>query len=180
MENKRMMPPLKKALFLDRDGVINEDVAYPYKPEHIVFIPGVFDLCKTALAKGYIIVVVTNQAGIAKGYFTEDDVQRLHEWMKKQFADKGIVISGFYYCPFHKNGVVERYRGDSDCRKPKPGLILKAAEELGVDISKSLMVGDKLSDRIELPQLRSIVIKSKYISEGYDIENLKDVEGYLL
>ena len=169
-----------KALFLDRDGVINEDVAYPHKPEQIVFVNGIFDLCKKAIDKDYCIVVVTNQAGVAKGYFTEEDVQKLHEWMKEQFAARGISIAGFYYCPFHKNASIERYRADSNDRKPKPGLFIKAAEELKIDLSRSLMVGDKKSDRIELPQLRSIVIKSKYISEGYDIENLKDVDGYLL
>ena len=173
------MTPKNKALFLDRDGVVNEDAAYPYKPEHIVFIHGIFDLCKKAMDKGYCLVIVTNQAGVAKGYFTEEDVVNLHAWMKDRFSEKGIVIAGFYYCPFHKKATVEKYRADSDCRKPKPGMILKAAEELGIDISRSLMVGDKASDRIELPQLRCITIKSNYLPEGYDVEDLKGVEGYL-
>ena len=169
----------KKALVLDRDGVINDDVAYPHKPEHIVFKPGIFDLCKKAIDKGYCPVVVTNQAGVAKGYFTEEDVRSLHAWLKEIFLEQGIAIAGFYYCPFHKNGTVEKYRVDSDCRKPKPGMFLTAARELDIDIARSIMVGDKASDRIDLPQLRCILIKSKYLREGYDVECLKDVERYL-
>jgi D-glycero-D-manno-heptose 1,7-bisphosphate phosphatase len=174
------MQTKKKALFIDRDGVINEDSAYPHKPEHIVFKGGIFDLCKKAQGKGYIIVVVTNQAGVAKGYFQEEDVLSLHEWMKDKFREKGVNVAAFYYCPFHKNGTVERYRGDSDCRKPKPGMILEAARDLDIDISKSLMIGDKESDRIQLPGLRSLVIKSNYVPEKWDVENLKDIERYLI
>jgi D-glycero-D-manno-heptose 1,7-bisphosphate phosphatase len=116
---------------------------------------------------------------VAKGYFTEEDVVRLHAWMKEKFSEKGITISGFYFCSFHKKGIVEKYRIDSDCRKPKPGMLLKAAEDLSIDISRSLMVGDKASDRIELPNLKCIIVKSRYMPEGYDVESIKDVEGYL-
>jgi D-glycero-D-manno-heptose 1,7-bisphosphate phosphatase len=173
------MTPKKKALFLDRDGVINDDVAYPHKPEHIAFKPGIFDLCKKAIDKGYCLVVVTNQAGVAKGYFTEEDVRGLHAWMKEKFFEQGIAIAGFYYCPFHKNGTVEKYRVDSDCRKPKPGMVLQAAGELDIDIARSIIVGDKASDRVELPGLRCIILKSMYTPTGYDVEELRDVEGYL-
>jgi D-glycero-D-manno-heptose 1,7-bisphosphate phosphatase len=168
-----------KALFLDRDGVINEDVAYPHKPEQIVFNPGIFDLCLHAAQQGYCIVVITNQAGVAKGYFTEKEVIDLHKWMKDRFLEHGVSIAGFYYCPYHKNGTVEKYRLDSDCRKPKPGLFLKAAQDLDIDLGQSLMVGDKASDRIELEQLKCITIKSKYLPEGYDVESLNDVERFL-
>ncbi|HUI91936.1 MAG TPA: HAD family hydrolase [Chitinivibrionales bacterium] len=172
------MSQKKKALFLDRDGVINEDSDYPHKPGQIVFNPGVFDLCLQAQEKGYSIVVVTNQAGVAKGRFTEADVQALHRWMAQRFLEKGITIAGFYYCPFHKNGTIEEYKKDSDCRKPKPGMFLKAAEDLDIDLSKSIMVGDKQSDRIELPELKCFVIKSRYSGDNYDfgdIDKVKDV-----
>jgi D-glycero-D-manno-heptose 1,7-bisphosphate phosphatase len=169
----------KKALFLDRDGVINEDSEYPHKPEHIVFKPAVFDLCRLALKKGYIIVVVTNQAGVAKGRFTEADVQSLHAWMMQRFLEKGISIAGFYYCPFHKNGIVGQYKKDSDCRKPKPGMFLLAARELDIDLSKSIMVGDKQSDRIELPELKCYVIKSRYSGEKFDFDDLDRVKDVL-
>jgi D-glycero-D-manno-heptose 1,7-bisphosphate phosphatase len=173
------MAPKKKALFIDRDGVINEDSAYPFKPEHIVFKEGIFDFCRKALEKGYIVVVVTNQAGVAKGYFQEEDVVRLHEWMRSKFIEQGVDIAGFYYCPFHKKAVVEKYRVDSDCRKPKPGMILQAARDFDIDISKSLMVGDKESDRIDCPELKSLVIKSNYVPQHWDVENLEAIEPYL-
>jgi D-glycero-D-manno-heptose 1,7-bisphosphate phosphatase len=169
----------KKAFFLDRDGVINEDSAYPHKPEDIVFKDGIFDLCARAREKGYIIVVITNQAGVAKGYFLEEDVISLHEWMKERFAERGVEIAGFYYCPFHKNGVVEKYRADSDCRKPNPGMVLQAVRDFDIDLSQSLMVGDKESDRLRLPELKCVVIKSKYVPENWDEEDLKGIEKYL-
>lgn len=168
-----------KALFLDRDGVINLDCAYPHKKEDIVFSEGIFDLCRKAVEKKYVIVVVTNQAGVAKGYFTEEDVTGLHAWMREEFRRRGIEIAGFYYCPFHKNGIIEKYRRDSDCRKPKPGMFLQAAKDLDISLSRSLMVGDKESDRIKLPGLKCIIIKSKYVPEGFDVEKIKDVESFL-
>lgn len=169
----------QKALFLDRDGIINEDSAYPYKPEQIVFTDGIFDLCHKAISKGYIIIVVTNQAGVAKGYFTEDDVLALHKWIKEQFSVQGIEITAFYFSPYHPEATVEQYRKDTECRKPGGGMIRKAVEEFDIDLSKSLMVGDKESDRIKIPELRSVVVKSKYVKCGYDIENLAMVENFL-
>ncbi len=170
---------MNKALFLDRDGIINEDTKYLHKAEDVVFIDGIFELCRTAQQKGYILIVVTNQAGIARGYFTEKDVLTLHEWMKKQFAEKGIQISAFYYSPYHPSGVIEQYKKDSDCRKPKPGLFIQAVKDYNIDINQSLMVGDKQSDRIQLEGLRSVVIKSRYSPDNYDFENLLDILGIL-
>lgn len=164
-----------KALFLDRDGVINEDIGYPSKPEDIHFCDGIFELCKAAISKGYLIIVVTNQAGIAKGYFTEEDVQKLHQWMANEFLSRGIKITAFYYCPYHTEGKIIKYKRDDECRKPKPGMFLKAARDYNIDLSQSLMVGDKPSDRIELPQLRCIILKSKYTGNKYDVESLTDV-----
>lgn len=169
----------KKALFLDRDGIINEDNEYPHRPEDIVFKQEIFGFCREALVKGYIVVVMTNQAGVAKGKFSEDDVRELHRWMGEQFLERGIPISGFYYCPFHKNGTVEAYRRDSDCRKPKPGMFLAAARDLAIDLSASLMIGDKESDRIELPELRSYVVKSRYSDRTYDFETLEQARSVL-
>ncbi len=170
----------RKALFLDRDGIINEDTAYPHKPEQIVFTDGIFELCRKAVQKGYLIIVVTNQAGVAKGYFTEKDVKILHEWMKEEFREQGIEISAFYFSPYHPKATLEKYRKESECRKPGPGMIRQAALDFDIAISESLMVGDKLSDRIKIPELRSIIIKSKYVPSGYDVENLSLVEKYLI
>ena len=99
--------------------------------------------------------------------------------MQQQFSDQGIKIDAFYYCPFHPDAKVQRYKKDSDCRKPKPGMILQALKDFNIDISKSLMVGDKESDRILLPGLRSVIIKSKYSAEKYDVVNLAEVERLL-
>jgi D-glycero-D-manno-heptose 1,7-bisphosphate phosphatase len=170
---------MKKAFFLDRDGVINEDTAYPYKPEQIIFKEGIFELCRKAREKGYLIVVLTNQAGVAKGYFLEEDVVRLHAWMNGRFREHGVDIAGFYFCPYHAKATIEKYRVDSDWRKPRPGMVLQAAKDLDIDVSKSLVVGDKESDRINLPGLKSIIIKSKYVPENWDVEGLKDIEPYL-
>lgn len=168
-----------KALFLDRDGIINEDYAYVHKPEQIVFVEGIFDLCRKAVGKGYLIIVVTNQAGIAKGFFTEQDVADLHNWMNLRFREQGIEISAFYYSPYHPKATIEKYRRDSECRKPGAGMIVKAVEDFDIDLSESLMVGDKLSDRIMIKNLRSVIVKSKYVPDGYDIEELKNVETFL-
>ncbi|MFP4162358.1 MAG: D-glycero-alpha-D-manno-heptose-1,7-bisphosphate 7-phosphatase [Chitinispirillaceae bacterium] len=170
---------MNKALFLDRDGVINEDCHYPHKPEQIVFREGIFDLCRFASDKGYLIVVVTNQAGVAKGYFTEEDLISLHEWMREQFLDEGIAITSFYYCPCHPDAVHDRYRQRSPFRKPAPGMVLQAVDEHIIDLTKSLMVGDKQSDRIAVEGLRSLILKSKYTQNDYDITSLEEVYEYL-
>jgi len=168
-----------RALFLDRDGIINEDVRYPHLPEHIRFCEGIFDVCRTAAEKGYLLIVVTNQAGVAKGYYTEDDVVALHEWMREQFLLQGITITAFYYSPYHNDGTVEKYVRNSDCRKPNPGMVLRAAGDYDIDIARSLMVGDKESDRILLPELKSVIVKSNYTPEKYDVESLNDVIALL-
>jgi D-glycero-D-manno-heptose 1,7-bisphosphate phosphatase len=170
---------LRKSLFIDRDGVINEDTGYPYKPEHIRFNEAIFPLCKLAVQKGYLLIVITNQAGVAKGKFAEEDVKALHEWMAGEFAQRGVTITGFYYCPHHPDAAVPAYRVACSCRKPKPGMIERAAKELNIDIKKSLVVGDKPSDRITLPGLRSVIVKSRYTGNDYDVENLAQTAQYL-
>ena len=170
---------MKRALFLDRDGVINEDRRYPYRPDQIVFVDGIFDLCKRAAQKGYILIVLTNQAGVAWGYFTEEDVEKLHLWMSEQFRKQGINISSFYYCPFHPEGSVEQYRRVSDCRKPEPGMVMKAAADFDIDLSSSVMVGDKPSDRVKVKDLKCVIIKSRYTGDDFDVDNLSQVADLL-
>lgn len=164
----------RKAVFLDRDGVINEDTGYPHAPDQIRFKPGIFEFCSAILEKGYMIIVVTNQAGVAKGLFTEQDVMSLHEWMLQEFSQRGVEIAGFYYCPYHKYAELAEYRRDSDCRKPNPGMILQAARDLDIDISRSVMIGDKPTDRIRLSQLRSIIIRSKHSLDSCDVSSLQE------
>ena len=136
----------KRAVFLDRDGVINRDMGYVYKPKDFEFIDGIFELAAAAQAAGYELIVVTNQAGVARGYYSESDVQRAHKWLREQFANQGITIARVYYCPFHPEGTVDQYRSDSLHRKPNPGMILQAAKECGIDLSRSILIGDKESD----------------------------------
>jgi D-glycero-D-manno-heptose 1,7-bisphosphate phosphatase len=132
---------MKKALFLDRDGVINIEKHHAFRKEEFEFTDGIFDLCKEYLDSGFIIIVITNQAGIAKGYYTEDDYNKLTKWMIDQFCMKGIVISKVYHCPHHPD-----ITGPCDCRKPNPGMILQAIEEFDLDIAKCFLIGDKESD----------------------------------
>lgn len=136
----------RPALFLDRDGVINVDHGYVCRPEDFEFVDGIFDLVAAARVAGYLVVVVTNQAGIGRGYYTEDDFLRLMAWVKGEFARRGGGIDAVYFCPYHPEHGVGAYRRDSDCRKPAPGMLLRAAADLAIDLPRSIMVGDKRSD----------------------------------
>ena len=135
-----------KALFLDRDGVINVDRHYVYRVEDFEFVPGIFDLCAAAAERGYLIVVVTNQAGIGRGYYTEADFARLSEWMVGAFKQRGIEIARVYHCPYHPTAGIGEYRRESFDRKPHPGMLLRARDELRLDLPGSVFVGDKDSD----------------------------------
>jgi D-glycero-D-manno-heptose 1,7-bisphosphate phosphatase len=176
-----MQEPEKKrrALFLDRDGIINEDTAYPYLPSHIHFNEAVFPLCKKAMELGYLLIVITNQAGVAKGKFAERDVKALHEWMDDELNKRGVEIARFYYCPHRAEGSVTEYRKACNSRKPKPGMVEQAVRDFGIDIASSLVVGDKKSDRIMIDGLKSVIVKSKYVESGYDVEELSKVAEYL-
>lgn len=135
-----------KAAFLDRDGVINVDHAYVHKAEEFKFIDGVLDACADLVAAGFKLVIVTNQSGIGRGYYTEDDFHRLTEWMKEVFKKAGAPISAVYFCPHHPEKALDAYRCDCDCRKPHPGMLLQAQKELNIDMAHSLMFGDKQGD----------------------------------
>lgn len=137
---------LRPALFLDRDGVINIDHAYVFKQEDFDFIDGIFELCRCANQLGYLIFVVTNQAGIGRGYYTERDFLALTDWMCGVFSSQGVVIDKVYFCPSHPEYGVGEYRMDSSYRKPWPGMILQAAQEFGVDLATSVLLGDKETD----------------------------------
>ena len=137
---------LSKAVFLDRDGVINKDHGYVFEPESFEFISGVFDACLHFQALGYKLVVVTNQSGIARGYYTEAQFHALSRWMCETFRHHGVHIAGVYYCPHHPTQGHAPYVQDCNCRKPHPGMLLKAIEEHHIDPASSLMLGDKAAD----------------------------------
>ncbi|SEI16751.1 D-glycero-alpha-D-manno-heptose-1,7-bisphosphate 7-phosphatase [Paraburkholderia hospita] len=140
------MSAKKPALFLDRDGVINVDIGYLHRKEDCVFLPGIFELVRRARRAGFDVFVVTNQAGIARGYYTEETFAGFTDWMMGQFADEGAPITQVYYCPHHPDAGVGSYRISCECRKPQPGMLLRAAAEHGIDLAVSAMVGDSVTD----------------------------------
>lgn len=140
------MPAPRKALFLDRDGVINVDHGYVHTPEDTEWVSGIFELCARAQRAGYLLVVVTNQAGIARGYYSVGKFLDYTQWIHEQFAAQGTPLTATYYCPHHPDAGVGVLQLDCDCRKPKPGMLLSAGFDLQLDLSASLLVGDKLSD----------------------------------
>lgn len=137
--------PTHKALFLDRDGVINEDKHHLHKIEDCEFMDGIFDLCRDYKSKGFEIVVVTNQAGIAKGLYTEADYFKLRDYIHKEFERQDCPIAAEYFCPYHSEGV-DKYRRGSFYRKPNAGMILRAAKDLNLDLAKSVLIGDAETD----------------------------------
>ncbi len=152
----------RKVIFLDRDGVINIDLGYVADLNHLRFLDGAMDFMRAARGLGYELVVVTNQAGIAKGKYTEAEYHAFMDGLLERLHAQRIDVLDSYYCPFHPEGVIGEYRKDSFDRKPAPGMILKAAEKHSVDLFSSWMVGDKDSDRIDLPYLRSLVLRGSH------------------
>lgn len=137
---------MSKAVFLDRDGVINIDHGYVHSIDDFEYVDGVFEACRAIKNLGYKLVVVTNQSGIGRGMYSEDEFQLLTEWMDWNFEDKGVTLDGIYYCPHHPTDALGEYKIDCDCRKPKPGMIISAARFLKLDLSQCVMVGDKAND----------------------------------
>lgn len=132
---------LRPAVFLDRDGTLNADRGYVCRPEDIRWLPGVAAALARLRWAGYLLIVVTNQSGIARGYYDEQTMQALHDWMGADLRAQGAHIDAFYHCPHHPD-----ISGACPCRKPAPGLLLRAAEDWFIDLGHSWMVGDKMSD----------------------------------
>jgi D-glycero-D-manno-heptose 1,7-bisphosphate phosphatase len=136
----------RRALFLDRDGVINVEKNYVHRIADFDFVPGIFDFCATAQHLDFLLIVVTNQAGIGRGYYSEADFQRLTEWMVGRFRECGIRIDRVYHCPYHPTAGIGRYRRDSYDRKPNPGMLLQACADFDLDPAQCVLIGDKVSD----------------------------------
>jgi D-glycero-D-manno-heptose 1,7-bisphosphate phosphatase len=134
---------MKRALFLDRDGVINEDRHYVHRIEDFRFIDGIFDICRAATSAGMAIIVVTNQAGIGRGIFTEQQFHVLTDWMIAQFADQGAKIDQVYFCPHHPVHGTGDYKRECFDRKPNPGMLLRARDDHRICLQRSVMIGDK-------------------------------------
>ena len=141
IKGKRM----NKAIFLDRDGTLNIDYGYVHEIDNFKFIDSAIDALRELKKMGYMLVLVTNQSGIARGYFSEEQFLQLTEWMDWSLAEQDVDLDGIYYCPHHPEGKGE-YKEDCDCRKPKSGMLLQAIKELKIDPTQSIMVGDKVED----------------------------------
>lgn len=134
------------AFFLDRDGVINTEKDYVYRVDDFDFIDGIFDACQALNKAGYKIIIITNQAGIGRGYYTEKDFSNLTHWMLEKFKQNNVAIEGVYFCPHHPTHGKGKYLQSCTCRKPEPGMLHQAALEHNINLKKSFLVGDKISD----------------------------------
>ena len=139
---------MKKALFLDRDGVINYDYGYVHRIENFIIKEDIYKICINAKKFGYLIIIITNQAGIGRGIYSLKDFLTVSEYMIKIFELKNISFDAIFFCPFHPQEGIGYYRKDSYDRKPKPGMILRAIDQYNVDISKSIFIGDKKTDEL--------------------------------
>ncbi|MGL6196786.1 MAG: D-glycero-alpha-D-manno-heptose-1,7-bisphosphate 7-phosphatase [Thermoguttaceae bacterium] len=163
-----------KALFLDRDGVINEDTGYVYQTEHFHFVDGIFQLCRTAIRKGYIIIVATNQSGIERGYFTEESYRKLTQWMCLRFESEGATITEVLHCP--------TLSGPD--RKPNPGMFFSAQKKYGIDMTASVSLGDKERD-IEAARSAGVGLNVLFADKNTEskadqlVATLKEVENLL-
>ncbi len=165
---------LRKAAFLDRDGVINLDRAYVHRWDEFEFVPGAIDAMRRLKQAGYVLVVVTNQSGLARGYYTEDQYQALTLAMKQALADAGAAVDAVYHCPHHPKGSVAGLDIDCDCRKPAPGMILRAARELKLSLAESILIGDKPSD---IEAARAAGVGRAYIVQSDNVESSAGLSG---
>lgn len=155
---------LAPTVFLDRDGTLIEEVGYLSHLDRIALYPWSIESVKLLNRAGFKVVVVTNQAGVARGLFDEDFINEAHRFLDQKFGDGGATIDKFYYCPHHPEASVEAYRCECDCRKPKAGMLWKAAQELQLELSHSFVIGDRLSDLRLGPAVgaKSVLVRTGY------------------
>lgn len=184
-----------QAVFIDRDGTLNEEVGYLNHPQRLCLIPGSAEAVRKLNASGLRAVVATNQSGVAKGYLSESLLQDLHEELIRQLKAEGAFIDGIYVCTHHPTEGGPPFRRECDCRKPKPGLLLRAAADLHLDLSRSFVVGDKISD-VEVAHrvgARGVLVLTGYglgerdfrrrlwpATPDHIAENLLDAVGWIL
>jgi D-glycero-D-manno-heptose 1,7-bisphosphate phosphatase len=160
----------RPALFLDRDGVINVDKSYIFRREDFEWVEGAQDVIRRFNAMGWWVFVVTNQSGIARGYYTEEQMQALHDWMTAELAAANIHIDRIYHCPFHEEGTIPRYTRDSYERKPKPGMLIRAMTDFPVIKDRSFLIGDKQAD-LEAAQAAGV---RGFLFTGGDLSQFAD------
>jgi D-glycero-D-manno-heptose 1,7-bisphosphate phosphatase len=164
------------ALFLDRDGVINVDHGYVCSADRTDFIDGIFDLVRLANENGYLVIVITNQAGIARGYYTEEQFQEYMSWMRSEFVRHDAKIDSVFHCPHHPTEGVGEYWRKCSCRKPAPGMILDAQRQFALDLSRSIFVGDKDSD---MQAGMAAGVGLNLLLGGRDFHDLHEVGAFL-
>ncbi|WP_347292231.1 HAD-IIIA family hydrolase [uncultured Brachyspira sp.] len=162
---------VNKALFLDRDGVLMEDVGYIGEVERVKIKKEFTDIVKYANEKNYITIVTTNQAGVSYNYYTNDDVKNVHNYLYEEYKKHDAIIDDFYYCPYHIKGNVEEYKLLSVLRKPEAAMHLSACKKYNIDLTSSFMIGDRDSDIVKIPFLKTLLIKT----DVYDIVNVDNI-----
>ncbi len=181
------MSAMRKALFLDRDGVINEEVGYLHAREDVRWVEGIFELCRAAVGLGYRLVVVTNQSGIARGLYTEAQFETLMTWMRGEFVQRGVGLDAVYFCPFHPEHGVGEYKREHEDRKPGTGMLRRGAKEFGVELGNSVMVGDRCSD---VAAANAAELRQAFLIRGVEVngcngsylgvESLAEIEQWLV
>lgn len=162
---------VNKALFLDRDGILMEDVGYIGTIDRVKIKKEFIDIVKYANNRGYITIVTTNQAGVSYNYYSNKDVDNVHNYIYEEYKKHDAIIDDFYYCPYHIKGNVEPYNILSVLRKPEAGMHLLASKKYNIDLFNSFMIGDRDSDIIKIPYLRTLLIET----DVYEIENKKNI-----
>lgn len=167
-----------RGLFLDRDGVINRDYGYVHEIAKFHFIPGIFDLVCSANALNFKVIVITNQSGIGRGYYSLSEFNKLSDWMKTQFKQRCGQIDDIYFCPYHPTEAVGEFKRWSYNRKPAPGMIMQASIDHKIDLKKSFLVGDKKSDMVagHLAGITNLFLLSDEIDDRYHVKSLEEVK----
>jgi len=165
------MTKKNRAIFLDRDGVINKEVNYLSDPSDFEFIEGSIEALKILKQKRFLLIVISNQAGIARGYFTEETLKKIHEKMIKILNQNDTKMDAIYYCPHHP-----KFTGSCDCRKPNPGMILKAKLKYNIDLKRSYMVGDTLND---IKTGKAVKCKTVLVLTGYGKDEQKKIRSII-
>ena len=178
--------PKQAALFLDRDGVINHEVGYLIEPADVRWVEGIFSLCRLAMSLRYKLVVVTNQSGIARGLYTTQQFEQLMTWMQAELRQHGVALDAIYHCPYHPDHGVGTWRREHEDRKPGPGMLLRAARDLDLDLPRSVLVGDRCTD---IAAARAAGLKKALLLSGTEhggcdnaylpVNTLTEVEDWL-
>lgn len=164
-----------RAVFLDRDGTVNEEVNYLNNVDQLKLIDGTAEAVQLLNNMGFKVIIFTNQAAIARGFLSEDGLQVIHQEMKKMLAAQNARIDAIYYCPHHPTAGEGIYKKECECRKPNPGMLLQAAEDLDIDLSASFTVGDKMSD---LAAGKAVHCKNILVRTGYGTETETEIPNY--